>query len=567
MTVTLHAALPARLELDTAAGDGPVIVAGLAVPWDTTVRLNWWGDTVEFAPGAFDVTHPGRVKFAGDHRTGGYREPLVFGYGVEFRDVPEGLWARFAVPRDELDDPDVARIVRQMRNGVRDALSIGCDIDEADEQPHPTARYAKHYRVTRATLLETSSVVLPRFDDARHAPIAAAADTDPDGRPRFRLHPLAATADPSAGDDPADDTTDAGDHPDTDDLEDDGMPTDTDLDAERTAAHVTATRARFAGADPTPHPLARFRNLGEYARARYDDPTLPDLAAAWVDQTTGDNPGVMQPAWLNEVRGIVDLGRPFITALGGAASPGDTGMSVHWPYFDGDLYDLVAEQAAEKTEVTSVKVSIKDTSTGLKTYAGGSDISLQLIERSEPSYLAQYLRIMSAAFAAVTDRAAVLAATAASTSHVVVNLATADDKAIAEAIFAASVRVQLATGTPARVVAVATDLFPRVAAAVMAASAPAANTAQASADASTLAVALAGLSVTHVPGMAAGSALVTNGEAFRWLEDGPRTIDALNVPKLGTDVAIYGFAAPAAFAAAGIVRLVAVAPGAAKAAK
>lgn len=548
----LFAAVPARLRLaglaDPAGDDraaGPVVVEGLAVPWNTTVQLNLWGDTVEFAPGAFTVTDPARVKFAGDHRTGGRfgPGPLVFGYGVEFTDTPEGLAVRFEIPRDELDDPEVARIVRQMGNGVRDALSIGADIVEADETVIGRDMWGNllHHRVTAAQLLEVSSVVLPRFDDARHTPVAAHRDTD--GRPRFRLH--ATRPDPVTLEDPAMPTT---------------VTADTDTDTDRLAAHTQVVAATMASAPiPVVHPLARFASLGEYALARYTDPTLPTLQAAWVDQTTPNNPGVIPPVWLTEVRGIVDLGRPFITALGGARSAGEAGMSVDWPYFDGDLYALIGEQAAQKTEITSVRVDIKRANAALKTWAGGSDVALQLIERSDPAYLGTYLRIMSAAFAAVTDRAAARGAHTASTEEVVVDLATADAEAVAAALFNASLKVQLATGTPAGVVAVATDVFPKVAAAVMQLAAPTANTAQGAADASNLRVALAGLSVTHVPGLAAGTAVVTNGEAFGWVEDGPRTIDALDVPKLGRDVAVYAYATPAAFVPAGIVKLVAVA--------
>jgi hypothetical protein len=332
---------------------------------------------------------------------------------------------------------------------------------------------------------------------------------------------------------------------------------DTDTDTDRVAAHAATIAATAVAVRPAPrHPLAEFGSLGEYALARFANPDLPTPQAAWVDQITTDNPGVMPPRWLTEVRGIVDLGRPFITALGGAMGAGPSGMSLHWPYFDGDLYALIGEQATQKTDVTSVKVSIKDGNTGLKTYAGGSDVALQLIERSDPAYLTTYLRIMAAAFAAVTDRAAARAAHTASTAEVVVDLGTAEAGAIAGALFEASLGVQLATGTPAQVVAVATDVFPKVAAAVMSLSAPTGNTAQGAADASSLRVALAGLSVTHVPGLADGAAVVTNREAFAWVEDGPRTIDALDVPKLGRDVAVYGYAAPAPFLPAGIVKLV-----------
>ena len=48
------------------------------------------------------------------------------------------------------------------------------------------------------------------------------------------------------------------------------------------------------------------------------------------------------------------------------------------------MHALVGEQTVEKADVTSVKVSFKKASVPIKTYAGGSDISWQLIRRSQP---------------------------------------------------------------------------------------------------------------------------------------------------------------------------------------
>lgn len=549
----LYASLPARLECTDAAPDstGPVEVTGLAVPWNQRERMNGFGDTVEFAPGSLTVEDPGRVKFAGDHRVGRFDAggPLVFGYGVAFDDQPDGLHGTFAVPRDELADPEVARVVRQMGNGVRDALSVGVEILEADEsrddERNPFAPV--HYRVTAGRLFEVSSVVLPMFDDARHPRIAASADTDTDGTARFRL----TAADPDPVDEPADD-------PPAEPLEETPMPeTDT---VDRVAAHSQVVAAITPVTLPSPHPLASFASFGHYALARFNDPTVPTLQAALADQVPATNPGVMPPSWLGEVRGIVDLGRPFISALGGPASAGDSGMRIDWPYFAGDLYALVAPQTAPKAPITSVKVDLLDGSAALVTYAGGSDIALQLIERSQPSYLDAYLRIMSAAYSAVTDRAAIDAAAAAATGGVLLDVATADADAVAAALFEASVLVQRATGLPASVVAVSSDIFPKVAAAIMSVNSGSDNTAHASANAGTLSVSLAGLSIVHVPGAAAGTMLVTNGQAVRWVEDGPRTIDAFAVEKLGRDVAVYGYGTTAPFIPAGIVEVSATPP-------
>ena len=53
------------------------------------------------------------------------------------------------------------------------------------------------------------------------------------------------------------------------------------------------------------HPLAQFRSYGEYSKAVLEG----FESRALFDQVTGDNPGVMPPVWLQQVRGIIDLGR------------------------------------------------------------------------------------------------------------------------------------------------------------------------------------------------------------------------------------------------------------------
>jgi hypothetical protein len=185
---------------------------------------------------------------------------------------------------------------------------------------------------------------------------------------------------------------------------------------------VRTEMARYAGANrrgraAAVHPLAQFDSfdalhhaartgrrrdteaLSHQFTAAYHAHRQIETAArtvagrAWVDQLTTENPGVIPPAWITEVFGIIDRGRAGITALGGPRSPDDAGMDVSWPYYDGDLTTIVALQTAEKTEINSVKLSFKRGTEPLRTYAGGSDVSYQLQRRSSPSYMALYDRV------------------------------------------------------------------------------------------------------------------------------------------------------------------------------
>jgi len=199
------------------------------------------------------------------------------------------------------------------------------------------------------------------------------------------------------------------------------------------------------------HPMSAYRSFGEYSKAVLAGEVE---SRALADQITTNNPGVLPPNWMLDVKNIVDLGRPGITAFG-VESAGTSGMEFAWPYFDGTLALIVEEQTTEKTEVNSVRIDIKKGTASLKTFAAGSDISYQLLQRSSPSYLDAHNRIMVASYALITDNAFVDAMLVASTPQ---NYNFAGDTTGAEfraGVFQASVTVETATGRGAEFVLVA----------------------------------------------------------------------------------------------------------------
>ena len=188
---------------------------------------------------------------------------------------------------------------------------------------------------------------------------------------------------------------------------------------------VDAIDARLAAVEQSPvvlggrgvSPLARFASFGEYCRAAFTDKDLGlELERALATQSTGNNAGVLGggPSWLPDVKGIVDQARPVVSGFG-PRPLGASGMTVDWPVFAGDLSTLVAAQASELDEVTSVRVDITAGQGTVATYAGGSRLSKQTIERSTPAYRDAYERIMLAAYAKVTDTAYTTALVAAAT--------------------------------------------------------------------------------------------------------------------------------------------------------
>jgi hypothetical protein len=305
----------------------------------------------------------------------------------------------------------------------------------------------------------------------------------------------------------------------------------------------------------TGSPLWQFRSLDEAVTAGYSDVVVRDtLHRALADQITTNNPGVMQPAWVSNIFGIVEHGRPTISAFG-VDDPGPSGMDVNWPYFDGDLTLLVGVQATQKTAITSVRVDLKKGAAALVTYAGGSDLSYQLIRRSSPSYRDAYLRIMYAAYAAVTNKAAAIAIVAG--GGVIYDIAadTTGD-AFRTALFTASVRVQAATGSPASFALAATDVFIKVGGKPsLFPDGYGVQNVSGTADAASLRVNVSGIDVIHDPYLPTGQTFVSNGTAASWYEDGPFTVVAEDVEKLGQNVAVWGLGAFATHVPAGIIEL------------
>ena len=303
------------------------------------------------------------------------------------------------------------------------------------------------------------------------------------------------------------------------------------------------------------HPLAAYRTFGEYSMAVLNGEIE---ARALADQITTNNDGVLPPNWALDVKRIVDLGRPAITAMG-VESAGTTGMEFAWPYFDGDLADIVEEQTTEKTEVNSIRIDIEKGTASLKTYAAGSDISYQLLQRSSPSYLDAHNRIMAHSYSFITNKkfADDLDARVCAGSDLNYNFAgDTDGLDFREYVFEASVLVETETGIPAEVVLVGSTLFKKFGG--WSSFNPATYSVQnvsGIATAGTLAVNVSGLPVVHVRTLPATRAIISNRTTASWIEDGPTLATQENVANLGRDVAIYGYGVTAIYNPCGIVRL------------
>lgn len=540
---------------EDAAESGPRVLDVRLVAWNTPADVSDDGRTrysEEWAPGSLVVDDGEKpAVYAGHVPTpaGPERGPLI-GVLDNLRDDGDGFYGEAV-----LGDTVVARETWSLARLAGATVSIEADVDPTP--PRPGQRVVRTAE-RPATLTGAAILLRPNRGAIPGATVLAARSTL-----GGNVTLLDTPTEP-----------DAPDAPDPDPVDPDAITVG--------RAHLEETirrelvRARLPQLPEAGHPLSQYRTFAAFADAAYDAPGSimraivsggdrplgAQLSRAWVDQVTTANPGVIPPGWMSEVFGIVAHGRPVITGIGTRPLPPD-GMDVNWPYFDGDLYALVGEQLTQKTDITSVLVSLKKGTAPIRTFAGGSDLSYQLIRRSSPSYRDAYLRIMSAAWAAVTDREATEDLYDQATGYIALPAGATVD-VFRAAVFSASVAVENATGSPASVVLLATDAFVKFGAALLPANYGTFNQ-SGTASASTLDVNVSGLSVVHARSLPNGTGIVTNGQAASWSEDGPFAISAPDVPKLGEDTAIWGMAALETFVPAGVVVLAATAPVAADA--
>jgi hypothetical protein len=520
--------------------EGERLIELRLVPWNTIGRAAEGPE--RFRRGAFRGVRPGDVTLEAIGPHGAEPGVTLAGRAVELTDREDGEYGTFRVSRTRAGD----ELLELARDGVYRAASIVFSpvssrlVDGVIERQAAVLRRvgivelgayaeAQVLAVRSATSGGNGTVTEPRIPDPEPDPVP-----NPEPEP---VPPAGRAWRVTAGESP--------------ELLGRMEELRTDL-----IGRMALLEGRGHGAG-SPSPLARWESFGAYADAAYSDPdAAPLLARALADQLTTDSPGVVPPAWVATVAGILAFPRPAVTALGGPAPLGPTGMELDWPYLDPalSLDTIVAKQTAEKTQIASVKVKILKASQPIDTYAGGSDVSYQLIRRSSPSYREAYLRILAIAYARATEAAfeAQLLAVAGS-SLVLTATSTADQ--VRAFLFAASSIVADNTGAPATVDLVSPTEFARLGG--LANLWPASygtNNVAGTAQANTLRVDISGLPIIRAPFLTGNVHLVTNGEAASWHEDGPFPISAEDVAKLGQNVAIWGMGTGATTAPKGIVK-------------
>lgn len=138
----------------------------------------------------------------------------------------------------------------------------------------------------------------------------------------------------------------------------------------------------------------RFRSLGHFVRAVANDDVDGDelvrYRRALDSGTAAANTGLVHDEWIRDVIDLQRAVQPTVSSFARRPLP-ESGLTVQQPKVT--TRPTVATQSPEGSEVSSQAVVITPTPYTVITVAGGQNMSLQAIRRSDPSYLDQVMRL------------------------------------------------------------------------------------------------------------------------------------------------------------------------------
>jgi len=323
-----------------------------------------------FAANSIEIADPSKIKLLAQHDL---KKPIGRMTAAETR--ADGIYATFKLSRSTGGND--ALIMAQ--EGLITGLSVGAEIIAS--KPSKDG----YTVVSQARLKEVSLVTVPAFASAEILEIAAEEII------------------------PAEETLQT---------ESETVVEDTTVEATPVeAAAVEAARPTVTAMAYTTPRLNLNITAGEYAKAQLNasrgDADARELVAALQVATVAENTGMVPPTYLKDVIGIIDSSRPFIDSIERAALPA-AGMKIFTPKLGTQAaVDLTAEGA----EFASADTTVTFQEDNVVKFAGAGKLDLELVDRSDPSFLDLYLRELAASYAQKTDQyAAKIAADGSSDS-------------------------------------------------------------------------------------------------------------------------------------------------------
>ena len=324
-----------------------------------------------FAANSIEIADPTKIKLLSQHDL---KKPIGRMTASETR--ADGIYATFKLSRSSGGND--ALIMAQ--EGLVTGLSIGAEI--LASQPSKDG----HTVVSSARLKEVSLVTVPAFASSEILEIAAEEVIPVEENPQTESE------------------TAVENTPET-------------VAAPVEAAAVEAARPTVTAMYYTNPRLNLNVTAGEYAKAQLNaargDADARELMAALQVASVAENTGMVPPNYLRDVIGIIDSSRPFIDSIERAALPA-SGMKIFTPKLGTQATVALTAEAAEFSSTDTTVTFQEDT---VVKFAGAGKLDVELVDRSDPSFLDLYLRELAASYAQKTDAyAAQIAAEAAAGS-------------------------------------------------------------------------------------------------------------------------------------------------------
>jgi HK97 family phage prohead protease len=326
-----------------------------------------------FAANSIEIADPSKIRLLSSHNL---QKPIGKMISAETR--PDGIYAVFRLSRSTAGSD--ALIMAQ--EGLVTGLSIGAEIIAS--KPSKDG----YTVVSQAKLKEVSLVTVPAFASAEILEIAA--------EEVIPVEENQTTESETA----VEETTPA-----------------VEATPSVEAASVEAARPTVSASYFTSPRLNLNITAGEYAKAQLNasrgDADARELVAALSVATVAENTGLVPPTYLRDVIGIIDSSRPFIDSIERAALPA-SGMKIFTPKLG---VQAAVDLTAEGAEFASADTTVTFQEDNVVKFAGAGVLDLELVDRSDPSFLDLYLRELAASYAQKTDQyAAKIAADGSSDS-------------------------------------------------------------------------------------------------------------------------------------------------------
>jgi hypothetical protein len=276
---------------------------------------------------------------------------------IQVNETAQGLEATFKLGSSTRAQDTVL----EAAEGLKDGLSIGAKLDQWSEKDGVIY-------VSAATIKEVSVVTEPAFSEARIALVASATE------PEQEKETVMTETNPVA-------------------------ETEVSVEAAevKASAHTPATQVFTAPRVNTNVTAGQFAMA--QIKASQGDSDARDLVAALQVATVAENTGMVPPNYLKDVIGIIDAQRPFIDSIERAPLP-SSGMKIFTPKLGAQATVALTAEGAEFSSTDTAVTFQEDT---IVKFAGAGTLDVELIDRSDPSFLDLYLRELAASYAQKTD--------------------------------------------------------------------------------------------------------------------------------------------------------------------